>query len=137
MDSLQFCYWLKGYFELTDSEQQMSAQQVQIVKDHLDLVFTKVTPNYTLPLTSISSIPFYPYIGDEIKDGLPKPIEYCGMPPEVITTGIVPSWEEAIKQVDEYGVGSLGTVGYFRNNIGVTVPASQYEAYYNNPQASC
>ncbi len=92
MTTTEFAYWLQGYFELTDSGQQMSAQQVQIIKDHLNLVFTKVTPNY-VPLTSITSYPFY---GDKIEDGFPRPREYCGMP-----------------------------------------PVSQYEAYYNGPQASC
>lgn len=92
MDPLSFAYWLQGYFELTDSGQQMSAQQVQIIKDHLDLVFTKVTPNYT----PISSNYFFPFVGDGITDESLKPIEYCGMP-----------------------------------------PVSQYEAYYNGPQASC
>lgn len=52
-----------GYFELTDSGQQMSAQQVQIVKDHLDLVFKKETPNYT----SITS-----YIQPYYEDGSSK-----------------------------------------------------------------
>lgn len=48
MNELQFCYWLQGYFELTDSGQPLSAQQVQIIKDHLELVFKKVTPDRVL-----------------------------------------------------------------------------------------
>lgn len=48
MDATNFVYFLKGYFELNDSHQQLSAQQVQIIKDHLDLVFNKVTPNYSV-----------------------------------------------------------------------------------------
>lgn len=40
----EFCYWLKGYFELNDSN-KLSPQQVQIIKDHLNLVFIKVTPD--------------------------------------------------------------------------------------------
>ena len=46
MDSLQFAYWLQGYFELTDSGKPLSAQQAQIIKDHLQLVFKKETPKY-------------------------------------------------------------------------------------------
>lgn len=66
MDSLQFCYFLQGFLEINNNpDQQMSAQQVQIIKDHLDLVFTKVTPSY-FPLTSITS---YPLCGDKIEDG--------------------------------------------------------------------
>lgn len=38
-----FTYWLKGYFEISDSN-CLSDNQVQIIRDHLDLVFAKVTP---------------------------------------------------------------------------------------------
>lgn len=47
MNELSFAYWLQGYFELTDSGQPLSAQQVQVIKDHLELVFKKVTPTYS------------------------------------------------------------------------------------------
>jgi hypothetical protein len=40
-----FCWWLKGHFELEDTAEGLSARQVQIIKDHLDLVFNKVTPD--------------------------------------------------------------------------------------------
>lgn len=39
-----FCYWLRGYIELTGGDATMTPNQVKIVKDHLDLVMTKVTP---------------------------------------------------------------------------------------------
>lgn len=38
-----FCYWLQGYFELTHSK-NLNSMQFQIVQDHLNLVFNKVTP---------------------------------------------------------------------------------------------
>lgn len=41
-----FCYWLKGYFELSGTT-QLTDTQLTIIKDHLNLVFTKVTPNRT------------------------------------------------------------------------------------------
>lgn len=41
----QFVYWLQGYFELTGSN-ELSEQQVEIIKDHLALVFKKETPSY-------------------------------------------------------------------------------------------
>ena len=44
MDSKNFAYWLKGYFEISDSK-KLDEKQVQIIKDHLELVFNKVTPN--------------------------------------------------------------------------------------------
>jgi len=44
MKENEFCYWLQGYFELTDSK-ELDSTQVDIIKDHLKLVFNKVTPN--------------------------------------------------------------------------------------------
>lgn len=44
MNSEQFTYWLKGFFEISDTN-NLSAKQVQIIRDHLDLVFNKVTPD--------------------------------------------------------------------------------------------
>lgn len=44
MDPTSFCYWLKGFFEISDAK-ELTQKQVQIVRDHLDLVFNKVTPN--------------------------------------------------------------------------------------------
>ena len=37
-----FTFWLQGFFELTDTE-ELSKEQVAMVKEHLQLVFTKVT----------------------------------------------------------------------------------------------
>jgi hypothetical protein len=39
-----FSYWLQGYFEISNSN-ELTPQQVQIIKDHLQEVFHKVTPN--------------------------------------------------------------------------------------------
>ena len=39
-----FAYWLQGFFELTDDGLPLTNTQVEIIKDHLTLVFTKVTP---------------------------------------------------------------------------------------------
>lgn len=43
MEAKDFVYWLQGYFEIEDPK-TLSEKQVQIIKDHLDLVFMKVTP---------------------------------------------------------------------------------------------
>jgi hypothetical protein len=40
----QFTYWLKGFYELNEPE-SINEKQTLIIKDHLDLVFGKVTPN--------------------------------------------------------------------------------------------
>lgn len=44
MNEIQFCYWLKGFFELTEVE-SLSDNQVIMIKNHLNLVFNKVTPS--------------------------------------------------------------------------------------------
>ncbi len=43
----QFTYWLQGYKEVTG--ERPSVEQWKIIKDHLDTVFRKVTPDYTYP----------------------------------------------------------------------------------------
>ncbi len=42
MSPEQFTFWLQGFFELTDSK-NLSANQVKMIKEHLGLVFIKVT----------------------------------------------------------------------------------------------
>ena len=44
MNERDFCYWLQGYMELTYS-QELNQEQVAIIKNHLNLVFNKLTPN--------------------------------------------------------------------------------------------
>ncbi len=39
MNSRDFCFWLQGFFELTDSGNALSANQVEMIKRHLNLVF--------------------------------------------------------------------------------------------------
>jgi hypothetical protein len=43
----QFCYWLQGLVEIGKPE-QLNKEQIQIIKEHLDLVFTKVTGDQTI-----------------------------------------------------------------------------------------
>ena len=44
MNSTEFTYWLQGFFEISDAK-KLDEKQVQVIKDHLNLVFNKVTPN--------------------------------------------------------------------------------------------
>ena len=44
MTAEQFTYWLQGFMELTTMN-HLTTTQFQIVKDHLDLVFDKKTPD--------------------------------------------------------------------------------------------
>lgn len=39
MQSRDFCYWLQGFFELSDQSDEITAKQAIIIKRHLDLVF--------------------------------------------------------------------------------------------------
>ena len=45
MDSLQFCYWLQGFSELNNGTPP-NDMQWKAIRDHLGLVFNKVTPSY-------------------------------------------------------------------------------------------
>ena len=47
MNSEQFSYWLQGYAEICGTEP--TVEQWQIIKDHLQLVFQKVTPGRANP----------------------------------------------------------------------------------------
>ena len=39
MKSSEFCYWLQGFFELSDKQFDLTTSQVNIIKNHLNLVF--------------------------------------------------------------------------------------------------
>lgn len=48
----QFCYWLQGFIEIaSDDLKNIDEKRIQIIKDHLDLVFHKVTPDRRQVLT--------------------------------------------------------------------------------------
>jgi len=40
----QFTYWLKGFIEI-ENPKELDENKTQILKDHIDLVFNKLTPN--------------------------------------------------------------------------------------------
>ena len=44
MQPQDFCYWLKGFIELTDGQTRPSETQWECIRQHLDLVFDKQTP---------------------------------------------------------------------------------------------
>ena len=44
MNTTEFVYWLQGFFELSDAK-DLTPTQVQVIKDHLALVFDKKTPD--------------------------------------------------------------------------------------------
>lgn len=43
MSPENFCYWLQGYFEI-GKEETLTKEQVEEIKNHLHLVFLKLTP---------------------------------------------------------------------------------------------
>lgn len=43
MQTQDFCYWFKGFVELTDGQTRPSETQWECIKQHLDLVFNKQT----------------------------------------------------------------------------------------------
>jgi len=52
----QFVYWLQGYFELTDDTDRLSKRE-HIIRDHLNEVFEKRTPNPMIYKTTSPDIP--------------------------------------------------------------------------------
>lgn len=48
MTTEQFTYWLQGFFEISE-DKKLNERQVQIIRDHLALVFDKVTPDRSGP----------------------------------------------------------------------------------------
>lgn len=67
-----FTYWLQGFFEISDSK-KLDEKQVQIIKDHLALVFNKVTPDRSGTSPQGSALPSFDF------DLLPK--TYCSVSP--------------------------------------------------------
>lgn len=48
MTSVQFAYWLQGFFELSDANTPLTEKQVQTIKNHLKLVFLhEIDPSYS------------------------------------------------------------------------------------------
>ena len=70
MKSTEFVFWLQGLFELTETE-TLNTKQVQIIKNHLKLVFLhEIDPSY-------SDDPTVQKIFQNIHDGK-KPLEGLG-----------------------------------------------------------
>ncbi|MNQ59494.1 hypothetical protein D3C85_737420 [compost metagenome] len=51
MTAEQFAYWLQGFVELSFGQEQPTQAQWSAIKDHLQRVFKKVTPDYTFHVT--------------------------------------------------------------------------------------
>ena len=55
MEALHFAYWLRGYTEVTNGAHPTPVQW-QVIQDHLNEVFTKVTSNRHDPTLSIQTV---------------------------------------------------------------------------------
>lgn len=47
MKATEFCYWLQGFFEISDETKFLDEKKVQIIRNHLNLVFKhEIDPSY-------------------------------------------------------------------------------------------
>ena len=80
MTSDRFADWLQGFFELSEAD-SLTEKQVQIIKDHLALVFTKVTPDRSDPGLGIDPMitipPTQPYISPSVDPMFNPNRVYC------------------------------------------------------------
>jgi hypothetical protein len=48
MTSKDFVYWLQGFFELSEPNKALTPEQIQIIRNHLKLVFLyEIDPSYS------------------------------------------------------------------------------------------
>jgi hypothetical protein len=59
MESQEFCYWLQGFFEVSEETPTLSKRQIKIIKNHLALVFDKVTEEPVPTLKNILNPPLH------------------------------------------------------------------------------
>lgn len=74
MDAISFVYWINGFFEITDLNEGegilLSNAQVKTIRDHIQLVLSKVTPDRgpvvnppikVIPDNGTTPLPYTPY----------------------------------------------------------------------------
>lgn len=50
MNARDFCFWLQGHFEFNPNLQALDEAQTELLKRHLDMVFThEITPSFGAP----------------------------------------------------------------------------------------
>lgn len=136
MDAQNFTYWLKGFFEIGGSN-SLTEAQVQIVKDHLDLVFNKVTPNYcsTLPsLIKVGEAVIAPAAvrNSYLRMGLPTGIDESSMEKLTITGNIAVCGKLPLSAGNVYPQpAAISETG----EVPIRFPNTQYD-YDGKPQIS-
>jgi hypothetical protein len=77
MKSVEFCYWLQGFFELSETSEGLIARQADLIKRHLNMVFVhEIDASYPAEqqekLNGIHSGSFNP-LTDPLPSGVPRP----------------------------------------------------------------
>lgn len=70
MNYESFCWWLHGFFEISKTE-ELTKEQVQEIKNHLDLLFNKITPNLMSSWASVLDKKEIKLCGDKMEDYRP------------------------------------------------------------------
>lgn len=110
MTPQEFCYWLQGFFELSESN-TLTERQVQVIKNHLGLVFHHVIdPSYTSDAKEQKLL-------QEIHDGSnpynAQPLLTCSVAPPT------PYTHEKIKTPPDSGGGDPPYQPWYRPAPGV------------------
>lgn len=124
MNTNDFALWLHGFFEISESN-ALTEKQVQIIKDHLDLCFNKVTPDRSKEEW------VQPYFGNENprkKSGVLRPPPLKLVSPIEMMFGIGGS--EQIRSGNITGVESFRLSGY---NEGPKNSNDYYVTVSKNP----
>jgi hypothetical protein len=130
-----FVYWFQGWLELERPE-AITSEQLEVIKNHLQLVFNKVTPDmrmYTIEHSTTAyglvnknsdvsidptnvkktdGIKFYPYIPTACEDGLPGTRL-------IQATGIDPGMQEILKRYNDgaYSTNSKTECSYCNQEL--------------------
>ena len=59
MTSDQFVFWLQGFFEISQESNTLNERQVEEIRNNLNLVVTKDTPNITVNDDRQLKLPFF------------------------------------------------------------------------------
>jgi len=57
MNERNFCYWLKGFFEMNSNTLYLTREQTYMIQEHLKLVFNQKTQTYQLQDLYTDKIP--------------------------------------------------------------------------------
>lgn len=82
MTSVQFCYWLQGYFELTGVTTGFTAEQAITIKEHLAMVFVhEIDPSHgdSLEQAKLSAVHEGVTL-EQLKEEVEKTLKAMAMP---------------------------------------------------------